>query len=264
MVEIVFHQASFFKRIVDSLKDLVEDVTFNCDSDGMTLQAIDVSHVSLISIELPAETFSTYTCTEPLELSFNVGTLIKVLKSAGSNDLLTIKTDHQNEDIEIQINSPNDEKSTRFKLKPVDVQKEPVSIPMHQYRAKLSLGSDGLTKLVKSLSEVNDSVTVNCTDGSVSFSVSDSLVDAITTYSTGEVPGNMDEDVEVNVSESCRVSYALRYLKAISAESGLASRVTLHFSPNFPLLVEYQLNEGGFVKFYLAPKVDEDGSDEEL
>ena len=261
MIELVFSQASFFKRIIDSLKDLVEDITFNCNNDGLTLQAIDVSHVALISIELSSDTFERYTCPNEFELSFNVSTLLKVLKSASATDSLTIKTDNQNDDIEMQLNSPNDEKSTRFRLRPVDVSKENVSIPEHQYKAKLSLGSEGFKQLVSSLSKVNDTVLVKCIEGSVSFTVSDTLLSATTTYNPGEVPGSVDDDVEVNVSEACKVSYALRYLKAISAASALTGRVNLCFSTNFPLLIEYQLTEGGYVRFYLAPKVDDEAND---
>jgi len=264
MVEIVFHQASFFKRIIDSLKGLVEDITFVCTPDSMDLQAMDISHVSLIVISLPSESFSSYRCSEKINLSFNVDTLIKVLKSSTPNDVLRIGTDKPKDDIEMQISSPNDDKTTRFRLKPVDIEEEQVSVPDHIYKAKLSMSSATFNQLVKNLSEVSDGVVVRCTEGSVSFSVADALVDATTTFNSGITHDNMDDEINVEVSESCKVSYALRYLKSISGASGLTARVSLSFSPHFPLLVDYSLPEGGYVKFYLAPRVEEDQSDDEI
>jgi proliferating cell nuclear antigen len=265
MVEIVFHQANLFKQLINSLKGLVEDICFECETNGISLQAMDVSHVSLIAIELPADSFATYDCPSPVLLSFSVETLAtKILRSAGSNDELSIRTRSDHEDIEIQINSPNQDKSTRFRLKRVDIEPESVAIPDHTYRAKLQLNSQIMNQLVKSLSEVSDSVSVRCTEGSISFSVADASVEATTTFNAGVGPESSEDEVEVDVSESCRVSYALRYLKAMSAAAGLASRVSLSFSPHFPLLVEYALNEGGFVRFYLAPKVDDDEDSDEL
>ncbi|OHT08681.1 proliferating cell nuclear antigen [Tritrichomonas foetus] len=264
MVEIVFHQAHFFRRIVDSLKGLVEEITFECDSNGMNLQAMDVSHVSLISIDLPESCFETYSCEGGLSLSFNVETLVKVLKSAGSNDVLTIRTEKEKEDIEIQLAAPTDDKITKFKLKPIDVDADAVSIPEHTYRAKLTFSSNALSKLVKSLAEVDDSVVVRCNEGSVTFSVSASTFNSSTTFTSGGPAENADEEIEIDVSEECKVSYALRYLKVISGSSALANRVTLCFSPHFPLLVEYDMNEGGFVRFYLAPKVEDSGSEDEI
>jgi proliferating cell nuclear antigen len=265
MVEVVFAQASVFKRLIDSLKGLVEDVSFECETSGISVQAMDVSHVSLIAMELPADIFATYSCASPSTLSFSVETLAtKILRSAGANDELSIRTSGPREDIEIQVNSPNQDKSTRFRLKRVDVQSDPVAIPEHIYRARLQLNSQAMNQLVKSLSEVNDSVSVRCTEGSIAFSVADASVEATTTFNAGVGPESAEDEVEVDVTESCRVSYALRYLKAISAAAGLAPRVSLSFSPHYPLLVEYSLSEGGYVRFYLAPKVEEDDESDEL
>lgn len=264
MVEIVFDEANFFKKIIDSLKGLVDTITFQCTSTSMDLQAMDVSHVSLISISLPEEIFQTYNCSEPMDLSFNVDSLTKVLKSASSNESLRIFTEKPNEDIEIQITTPNEDISTCFKLKPVDNDQEPVQIPDHTYKAKLSLGSNAFNLLVRSLSDIDDSVSVKCTEGSISFSVNDNSVEATTTYNSGITSDKAEEEIDVDVSEACKVSYALRYLKAISGASGLAPRVSLSFSTQFPLLVEYDLMHEGFVRFYLAPKVTDDESDDDI
>jgi proliferating cell nuclear antigen len=265
MVEVEFSEAGLFKRIIDSLKGLVEDVTFDCGSKGMTLQAMDVSHVSLISVALPAAVFAKYKCSEPMALSFNIETLLKVLKGSKATDELGIIAASPEEDIEMHVNSPSQDKSARVLLKRVDVPTETVAIPDHTYHAVLTMGSDAFNQLVKSLSDISETVMVRCDDQGIHFSVSDALADVQTTFRPGVSPQlNVQDEVEVDVTEACHVSYALRYLKAISSASGLASTVSLSFSAHFPLLVEYSLNvgEGSFVRFYLAPKV-EDGSDDD-
>lgn len=265
MVEIVFHEASLFKKIVESLKGIgLEDITFDCNTDGMAMQGMDSSHTALISIDLPSDMFSTYKCTSPVSLAFNVERVLIVLKSAGPNDGLSIMTDSGEDGIEMQLNSPNDDKSTKFRLKRIDVPSESVAIPEHSFRAKLGLSSNGFSQLVKSLSQVDDSVVVRCNEGAVSFSVRDELMDATTTFNAGVMHENPEEEVEVDVTESCRVSYSLRYLKSFATAAPLSSRVTLSFASRFPLLVEYALNDGGHVRFYLAPKVDEESSDDEI
>ena len=264
MVEIVFHEAHLFRRIIDSLKSLgLEDITFDCNSSGMAMQGMDVSHVALISIQLPEDLFATYQCKDTVSISFNVDRLLIVLKSAGPNDGLSIITQPGQDGIEMQLNSPNDDKSTRFRLKMIDNPSENVAIPEHSYRARLELSSAAFSQLVKSLSQVDDSVQVRCTEGAISFSVQDALMDVQTTFNAGVIHENAEEEIEVSVSEACRVGYSLRYLKAIAAAAPLAPRVALSFSPHFPLLVEYIIQETGFVRFYLAPKVDEEGSSDD-
>lgn len=47
MFEARLQQASLFKKILEAMKDLVTDTNFDCSSSGITLQAMDSSHVSL-------------------------------------------------------------------------------------------------------------------------------------------------------------------------------------------------------------------------
>jgi proliferating cell nuclear antigen len=264
MVEIEFSEAGLFRRIIDSLKGLVEDITFDCGPKGMSLQAMDASHISLIAMGLPAEIFSRYECREPTSLSFSVETLLKIMKGSKPTDSLTIRAADDEEDIEMSLVSSNQEKSAKFHLKRVDAQGETVAIPDHVYRAVLTMSSDGMNQLVKSLSDISETVMVRCSPGQITFSVVDALVRAETTFSAGVVCENAQDEVEVEVSEACHISYALRYLKAISTASALSSRVSLSFSPHFPLLVDYELCEDGFMRFYLAPKVEESSDGEEL
>jgi proliferating cell nuclear antigen len=264
VVEIVFHKASFFKRIVESLKGLIDQVSFDCETRGISMQAMDPSHIAVVWLSLPDGVFATYLCSDPLSLSFNVETLTKVLKSAAPKDELAIRTHSQTDDIQIQLNSPNQDRSTRFQLRPIEFDHETVTIPEHSYSATLAISSDQLSHLVKSFVEVSDHVTVRCSSGAISFAVEDSLVEVTTTFVAGVVSQESDDDIEVDVSEPCKVSYALRYLKMMSRSASLAPRVSLSFAPDFPLLVRYELTEGGFMRFYQAPKVDEDEASEEL
>jgi proliferating cell nuclear antigen len=261
MAEIVFHEASFFKRIVDSLKGLVDEVSFDCGARGLSMQAMDPSHIAVVWLSVPDGVFATYSCSEPLSLSFNVETLAKVLKSAAPSDELAIRTRSQTDDIQIQLTSPNQDRSTRFLVRPIEFDHETIAVPERTYAATLAISSAHLSQLVRSLVEVSDNVTVRCSSGTISFEVADSLVEVVTTFTAGVVSEKRDEDIEVDVTEPCKVSYALRYLRVISAAAGLAPRVSLSFAPDFPLLVRYDMSEGGFMKFYQAPKVDDEASE---
>jgi proliferating cell nuclear antigen len=48
-------------------------------------------------------------------------------------------------------------------------------------------------------------------------------------------------------------------LNLFSKAAGLSGQVTLNMSNETPLMVEYKLqNQGGELKYYLAPKITED------
>lgn len=49
-------------KVVEAIKDLIEDANFDCNSSGFSLQAMDSSHVSLVALSLRADGFEHYRC----------------------------------------------------------------------------------------------------------------------------------------------------------------------------------------------------------
>ena len=65
-------QGAIFKKIVDSIKDLVSDTNLECASNGITLQAMDSSHVALVALSLKNEGFEMYRCDRNISLGMNL------------------------------------------------------------------------------------------------------------------------------------------------------------------------------------------------
>lgn len=62
-------------------------------------------------------------------------------------------------------------------------------------------------------------------------------------------------NIDINLSEPVALTFSLKYLINFCKASGLADRVKLCLSSEVPLLVEYSLEGGSHLRFYLAPKV---------
>jgi proliferating cell nuclear antigen PCNA len=65
-------------QVIDAIKDLIEDANFDCNSTGFSLQAMDSSHVSLVSLSLRSDGFEHYRCDRNVSMgarpSFAVAT----------------------------------------------------------------------------------------------------------------------------------------------------------------------------------------------
>lgn len=57
------------------------------------MQAMDNSHVALSSVELRCEGFDPYRCDRPMSIGISLSALNKIIKTAGNEDVLTIKKD---------------------------------------------------------------------------------------------------------------------------------------------------------------------------
>jgi len=52
MFEARLEDSSIFKRIIESIKDLVKMVNIDVSSKGISIQAMDSCHVALVSLNL--------------------------------------------------------------------------------------------------------------------------------------------------------------------------------------------------------------------
>ena len=78
MFEARLAQGAVLKKVLDSVKDLVTDANFEADpSEGFKLQAMDSSHVSLVSLKLHANGFEHYRCDRPLTMGMNLMNMVR-------------------------------------------------------------------------------------------------------------------------------------------------------------------------------------------
>ena len=93
MLEARIAQGSLLKKLIEAVKDLVTEANFDCTSEGIQVQAMDSSHVSLVGILLKADGFEHYRCDKSVSLGMNLASLSKILKCAGNDDVITMKAE---------------------------------------------------------------------------------------------------------------------------------------------------------------------------
>ena len=70
-----------------------------------TWQAMDSSHVSLVSLHMKADGFEHFRCDRNLSLGMNLASLTKVLKCSGNDDVVTLKADDAADTITVMFES---------------------------------------------------------------------------------------------------------------------------------------------------------------
>lgn len=99
MFEAKFEKAAVLKKIIDAISALVKDAKFECTQSGICLRSMDGSHISLVALVLRADGFLDYNCKKNLVLGINLESLAKVLKSAGNDDIVTIKSEYDGDSV---------------------------------------------------------------------------------------------------------------------------------------------------------------------
>ena len=76
MFEAKLLKGEIWRKLIDSVKDLIQEGTLDCSENGISLQAMDTSHVSLVSFLLRSEGFETYRCDRNVNLGLNIARLV--------------------------------------------------------------------------------------------------------------------------------------------------------------------------------------------
>lgn len=107
MLELRLVQGSLLKKVLESIKELVNDANFDCSSTGFSLQAMDSSHVALVALLLRSEGFEHYRCDRNTSMGMNLNNMAKMLKCAGNDDIITIKADDGSDTVTFMFESPS-------------------------------------------------------------------------------------------------------------------------------------------------------------
>lgn len=73
MFEARLVSSATLKKVLDAVKELLNDASFDCSDSGIQLQAMDNSHVSLVSLTLRSDGFDKYRCDRNITMGMNLG-----------------------------------------------------------------------------------------------------------------------------------------------------------------------------------------------
>merc|ERR1712232_271117 len=139
---------------------------------------------------------------------------------------------------------------------------ENLGIPDQEYKAKISMDSGELQRIIRDLSALGDTCTIACTKEGVKFSVAGDIGKANIVLKQSDAVDKEKEGTEINMEEPVELTFALRYLKFFTQATALSKKVSLSMSADIPLVVEYPLDGNtGSLQYYLAPKIDDESGE---
>lgn len=261
MLESRLLQGSLLKKTIESIRDLVNEGNFECSPAGIQLQAMDTSHVCLVTLMLRHDGFEQYRCDINRTLGISIANLSKVLKCAGNDDIITLRAQDEGDTVSLTFESPNADRISDFDLKLMDIDSEHLGIPDTEYSAEVRMPSSDFSRIVKDLSSIGDTVVISATKEGIKFSTSGDVGTGNVTCKHSTSADKPDQGTYIEIREPVALSFALRYLNSFSKAAPLSGSVKLCMSADLPVLVEFRIEDIGWVRYYLAPKIEDEDMD---
>ncbi|GAA5835754.1 hypothetical protein JCM5353_002470 [Sporobolomyces roseus] len=196
MLEAKLDQAELLKKILDAVKELVTDANFDCTDEGIKLQAMDNSHVALVSLNLAKSGFSEYRCDRDMSLGMSLTSLQKIIKCAGNNDLVTLRADESVDVLALLFEAKKQDRVGEYEMKLMDIDQEHLGIPDTVYDAEISLPATEFARIIRDLKELGESVKIEVSKDGVRFSADGDIGTASVTLKPSEEKGGSRSDDE--------------------------------------------------------------------
>eukprot|EP01026_Neomeris_dumetosa_P079223 TRINITY_DN8623_c0_g2_i3.p2 TRINITY_DN8623_c0_g2~~TRINITY_DN8623_c0_g2_i3.p2 ORF type:complete len:198 (-),score=23.00 TRINITY_DN8623_c0_g2_i3:568-1161(-) len=197
-----------------------------------------------------------------MNLGINIANVLKMLKCAEDNDIVTIRAQQDSGTIQFLFESQKQDRHADFEMKLMDIEAEQLQVPEQEYQATVKIPSSQFQKICRDLGAIGDKVQINVFKGGITFYTSGDVGVARVSLNASDDMNDGDQNLTVIMEEAVNASFALKYLNTFTKATSLSQYVTLQISPNLPIVVEYKIADFGSIKFYLAPKLDDENEED--
>lgn len=174
--------------------------------------------------------------------------LSKILKCAGNDDAITMKSEDNGDHITFMFEAPGawgyprhsrvravthraplqllithhtcppagQERLSEFDLKLMDIDSEHLGIPDNEYDATVKLPSSEFQRIVKDLATLGDTVEISVTKDAVKFATSGDIGSANIMCRQNKSVDKPEEATEIDINEPVALTFALRYLNSFA------------------------------------------------
>ncbi len=241
------------RTLVDSINvisEIVNEVRFSIDTEKIDLVAMDPANVAMVDFKLFSSAFSEYTVDKPQKICVSLDSLKAVLKRVKPSDILTLELDEEKNKLKVQLKGDN---TRTFNLALIDIDEKEQRVPDLNFAATVETTSTVFDEAIQDADVIADAVVLKAMGESFHIEGENNLSNV-----SAEVQKADDTKVTLTTPDECKAKYSIEYLKKIIKGGKLASRVKLQFGNDYPLRIDYLVQDKLNLGFVLAPRVAHD------
>ncbi len=246
-MKLVFFDARVWRYVISAISKIIEEGVFVVDPEkGFRFRAMDPSHVILLDLWFPTESFEEFEVDEKVDIGVSLEDVAKVLRRARKDDKLELSVEGNKFSLTLTGRGKR-----KFSVPILDVTAEEIPEPSLEFKAEARVMSDVYRDAVKDIELVGDVIRFEAREGELKISSTSELGEAevILSVESGSL-------IEVNVEGEQAASYSLEYFSELASAARIADAIVIKFSSDMPALVEHELPQGAKFSFLIAPRAE--------
>jgi len=164
------------------------------------------------------------------------------------------------------FSDPQANRTLTFELKLMTIDSERLVIPETEYKCTTRMDCKEFRSLCQDFHSIGESINICCNKEFIRFTLIGDIGKGDLIYKHNNTIEDLDSlseypnSVLIRCEQSVSQNFALRYLSVFTKATSLSKAVNLFISPDVPLVVEYRMDDLGYIKYYLAPKIEDETS----
>ncbi len=247
-MKLTLTESKYLTDSISIISELVNEGTLKVQKDKINLIAMDPANVAMVSFTLLSSAFADYELPKEQKLSLNLESFRQVLKRAKPTDTIILSLDEEKNRLKIKLVGS----STRtFNLSLLRLDEKEQRIPDLKFPTKITIPTTDLNEAVEDMGIIADSVALTAEKEKFIINSESHLHSA-----KAEFPAEGSISIELT-SGPVTSKYSIEYLKKIMKASKLTNNLTLQFSKDYPLKLDYSVKDRMKLEFILAPRVSD-------
>jgi len=257
MFKAEFKDARMMKGIFDAVSAIISETILRVSPEGITLTALDLSHICLVSLKLGKSDFNTFETDKNYELGINISDLVKIIRRSGADDAIIFSHDPKENKLIIQMQPGEGKRARRFTLGLIEVESEDLEMKgliEMEFDNSCTMELKYLEEAIKDAEIMADVLEVKVADDKLHFAANGTIGDMNYTleHELMELVAFPEESIGV---------FAISFLINILKIGPIARKVEVEMKSDVPLKLKFPLLKESQILYFLAPRVEEDEDD---
>lgn len=248
-MKLTLAEPKYLKESISIISELVNEARFKVTKEGIELVAMDPANVAMVIFKLLSSSFTEYDLKKDVEIAINLNNLKQVMRRTKPNDMLTLELDSENK-LRLQLKGEN---TRTFNLPIIEFDEKEQKIPDLKFPVTIKTRSSVLNEAIEDVDVVAESVTFMAEPKKFTI-----LAEGDLSQAKIEIKENDSTKIKVDGDGKVKAKYSIEYLKKMINGSKIADEVSISFSDDYPLKIEYKTVDTVMLSFILAPRVEND------
>lgn len=246
-----FKDAKNTYELFKFISQFEDHVKLECSEKGISLFTMSNCHSVFLDADLPADSFSHYTCKEHTSIGLNLSVLLNALSNSKPSDSLTVKCDNSDS---VVFTKHSKDQAVEYIIKQMNIDDEPMNVPELDENVTVKLSPVHLKRWKKGIVDFTKStITIDPKKDTLNLS---STGDGGTVNMHQPVPADGIEYVVCNGGKP--VTLGNKNIVRVCTLGDVSSDIEFGYQNNMPFRFSASINETGLLRVFMAPCISDD------